>query len=162
MYQHKRKVKTLCLDLSINVYVFLQVSCCLRPHPNLSTDELSTATAILTIPGAFINLGCVKAIRQKLRKVPKEVLVIILESMSVLRDSPFFVGMLRCEGISRTFYKCPPSVIKQEALDYYQLDYSIYKDLYNGSVKVPNNIKDPLDWITKTKMMSPFLEQQQF
>lgn len=138
------------------------VSCSIRPHPNLSPDELSAATAILTIPGAFINLGCVKAIRQKLRKVPKEVLVIILESMSVLRDSPFFVGMLRCEGISRTFYKCPPSVIKQEALDYYQLDYSIYKDLYNGPVKVPNNIKDPIDWITKTKMTSPFLEQQQF
>ena len=117
------------------------------------------ASLILAIPGAFVNLGCIKAVCQKLRQFSKETIVAVLEVISVPPTSPYFVGVLHCEGPTRTFYKCPPNIIKQEALQYYNIDYPTYVGMYCRPIKIPNNIRDPVEWIQRTKMMSPFPDQ---
>ncbi|ESO05573.1 hypothetical protein HELRODRAFT_171217 [Helobdella robusta] len=124
--------------------------------PNLNPTQISMATDILNISGAFVNIGSAKAFQHSLRALSKSQLSDVINNMSVPPSNAYSVGLLCTEGVSRVFYKIPPTMIKQEALDFYNLDFYTYNNLYYNSVRVPHNIRDPEDWKALIAMKNPF------
>lgn len=128
----------------------------LHDDPGLSLEELAIARTVLSMRGNFISLGCLKANRQSLRKTSREQLVAVLEKVSTPRNPLYFIGELSDLGVSRIFFKCPPSLVAMQAFSYYQLDPRLYNGLFHAPVSVDKNIKNPAYWIQRIQEKSPF------
>lgn len=54
-----------------------------------------------------------------------------MKSMTRRRDDPLYVGEYKqISGSMKTFYKCPPELIKEQALTKYNLTREAYTSLY--------------------------------
>ena len=54
-----------------------------------------------------------------------------MKSMMRHRDDPLYIGEYKqISGNMKTFYKCPPELIKDEALAKYDLNRDVYTSLY--------------------------------
>ena len=126
-------------------------------NPNLTEEERWIAMSLLSIPGSFINVGSVKAVKNGLRRFPKDELWNVFLKMAVKRDNEFFIGLLCNDGATNIFYKSPPSMVKNQALEYYGTDFTTYNDLYFKPVRTSNCILNPEEWIRKMSSKSPFL-----
>lgn len=124
--------------------------------PDMTSEQALMAVEVLSISGSFINIGSAKAFQHNLRKLTKGELSEVLEKMTVPASSKYCVGLLCTEGASRVFYKIPPPLIKEEALNFYNMDLSVYSNLYYGPVRVPHNVKEPYEWRCMLEMKSPF------
>lgn len=124
--------------------------------PCLSDEEMLIARTILSMRGNFISLGCLKANRQSLRKTSREQLVSIIDKISSPSNADYFIGQLYDFGVSRIFFKCPPSSVTSKALNYYGIDLGFYVELFNAPVTVDKNIRDPVCWVQRVQERSPF------
>lgn len=124
--------------------------------PDMTSEQALMAVEVLSISGSFINIGSAKAFQHNLRKLTKSELSEVLEKMTLPASSKYCVGLLCTEGASRVFYKIPPPLIKEEALNFYSMDLSVYSNLYYGPVRVPHNVKEPYEWRCMLEMKSPF------
>lgn len=127
-----------------------------RVSQNLTAEEISVARSILSMRGQFISFGCLKANRQCLRNYTREHLIAILEKLSAPSDRALFIGLLYTFGATRIFFKCPPSEVASEALDYFGFSPLSYAECFNEPVIVDKNIRHPVAWIEKILERSPF------
>lgn len=122
----------------------------------MSTAEIGYVRDILSISGSFINIGSAKAFHRNLRQLSREDLSVLLTKMNSPMGSCYCVGVLCTDGVSRVFYKCPPELLRAEAIKFYDLSPDAYASIYNGQVKVSKRVLDPFDWVQRLSKCSPY------